>query len=306
MHPILIEIGGTPIVHTFGALVLAGVLLGLWWVKRDASRLGLDPEDCVSLAVEVFIAGLIGSRIFFVVHNWEAMYADAAWYAPFNLRSGGLVWYGGLLAATPVAIWRAKSYGFPIPKLCDLLAPATVLGLAIGRIGCLMAGDDHGKIWHEETWFTLTFTDPNALMEDEYKGKPLLPSQPLMTLGCLIIFGILASLRRKLASKPGALTALLFVIYPIHRFFVEMTRGDKVRKTWPEDVPIVGGLSTSQGISVPLVLIAIGVFVYFVLRNPAGEASEGAASEAEAAKASATSEPQTSEPAPEAAGDAGP
>ncbi len=306
MHPILIEIGGTPIIHTFGVLVLAGVLLGLWWIRRDAPRLGLDPEECVSLAVEVFLAGLVGSRIFFVLHNWDGMYADAPWWAPLNLRSGGLVWYGGLLAATPVAIWRAKAYGMPIAKLCDLLAPAVILGLAIGRIGCLMAGDDHGKIWHEETWFTLTFNDPNALMAEDHKGKPLLPSQPLMFLGCMIIFGILAGLRRKLASRPGAIATLLFVLYPIHRYLVELTRGDSVRGHLPDSIPLIGGLSTSQAISVPLELAAIGLFLFLVLRPPAEPAAgeegkapadpKAGAKAEEKADASSGSSPAAAEP----------
>lgn len=305
MFPVLIEIGGHKILYTFGVLVLAGVLVGLHFIKKDASRVGLDPDDTISLATEVFIAGLIGSRIFFVVMNWEQMYAHASWFAVFNLREGGLVWYGGLLAAVPVAIWRSWAYGFPIAKVCDLFAAPVMLGLSIGRIGCLMAGDDHGKIWDHATWFTLTFTNPNALMDPNYLNKPLLPSQPLMSMGAFLIFCTLWSLRKRLYLQRGAISALLFVLYPIHRFLVELTRGDKIRGYLPEDIPIVGGMATSQALSVPLVLCGVGLFIYFAfIRAPADPDPVKAAGADAPAPADAEAPPPADAEAPAPTGDA--
>lgn len=279
MHPILIG----PI-HTFGVMVLLGVLAGLWWVRREAPRLKLDPEEVASLAVEVFLAGLIGSRLQFVLHNWD-LYAERGWWRVLAIWEGGLVWYGGFIAATVVAIWRMRHYRFPILRTCDLLAPATMIGLGIGRIGCLMAGDDHGRMilledqaqqvlatkgpgWWELhnpvvmdhiPWYALTFTDENALVGPGYLGVPLLPSQPLMTIKCLTIAGLLIALRRPLMRAPGALAAMLFVLYPIGRFLIEFTRGDLVRGVYS-----IGGvtLSTSQLISLlvlPPALLAFGV-----------------------------------------------
>lgn len=290
MYPVLIG----PL-HTFGVMVLLGVLAGLWWVRRDAPRLGFDGqavEDVISLAVEVFLAGLIGSRLQFVIHNWEHYSGENLWRV-LAIWQGGLVWYGGLLAALPVAVWRIKHYGFPILRTCDLLAPCTMLGLAIGRIGCLMAGDDHGRIIIESSrlqeflatkppgwmalhdpvvmdhipWYALTFTDERALVGEGYLGLPLLPSQPLMTIGCLAVFGILVALRRPLMKAPGAVAALLFVLYPIHRFLVEFTRGDLVRGHLPADVPVIGGYSVSQAMSLLIVPFGLAATVFFYVRG---------------------------------------
>jgi phosphatidylglycerol:prolipoprotein diacylglycerol transferase len=261
LYPILIEIFGFPI-HTFGVAVLLAAIASLSWVKYDAPRVGIDPEDMVSLGIEVFVAGLIGSRILFVWHNWDGMYVDLPWYQMFNPRTGGLIWYGGLLAATPTGFLRAKAWNVPMRQACDVMAGGIMIGLAIGRIGCLLAGDDHGSVAPEETWYTLTFTDPNALMDDAYRNKPLLPAQPLMMLGAFTLFVVLTSLRKKLAHVPSGLSSLLFVLYPIHRFLVEFVRGDPVRGHVPEDVFLFGGLSTSQAISVPLVCGALGIFVF--------------------------------------------
>lgn len=289
MYPVLIG----PL-HTFGVMVLLGVLAGLWWIRYDAPRHRLDSEDAASLAVEVFLAGLIGSRLQFVIHNWEA-YAESGWWNVFAIWKGGLVWYGGFIAAVPVAIWRMRHYGFPVLRTCDLLAPSTMLGLAIGRIGCLMAGDDHGRIiilqkdlqtflatkppgWLEQhnpyivdadkiPWYALTFTDDRALVGQGYSDLPLLPSQPLMTIGCLVVFGILVAARKPLMKAAGSLSGLLFVLYPIERYLVEMSRGDQVRGYIPDSVPLINGMSVSQGISAVMLPFAIVAFVLLYTRG---------------------------------------
>jgi phosphatidylglycerol---prolipoprotein diacylglyceryl transferase len=296
VHPILFG----PI-HTFGVMVLLGVLLGLAWVRYDAPRLRLDPEDATSLAVEVFLAGLIGSRLQFVLHNWES-YQRAGLHHIFYIWEGGLVWYGGFLAGLPVAVWRMRKYGFPVLRTMDLLAPCVIIGLGIGRIGCLMAGDDHGRMlvmesnyqnfvaalpaklaaegshmtaaeWmarnepivvDEIPWYAIRFDDPRALVGDGYRGEYLLPTQPMMTIKCFLIAGILIALRKRLVKSPGALAALLFALYPIGRFIVEIYRGDLVRGVYD-----VGGvtLSMSQIISIFVFPPAVVAFVVLYVRG---------------------------------------
>ena len=168
MHPDFIWLPGmdTPLVHTFGAMTLVGVLFALWYARRDGPRVGIDGDDAVSLGIEVFLAGLIGSRILFVYQNWGS-FADGGLFDMINFRNGGLIWYGGLLSATPMAVLRARSYGLKISRVCDLFAVPVMIGLAVGRIGCLMAGDDHGRIV-EEAWYTLTLPAP---VDNQFGGQ---------------------------------------------------------------------------------------------------------------------------------------
>lgn len=267
MFPILFEWPFT--LHTFGVMVLLGAIAALQWVKRECIRLGLDHEQVGSLAVEVFLAGLVGSRVLFVLINWDS-YMEMPWYQPLNLRQGGLVWYGGPIAAIPVALWRMKVYKVQKLVISDIFAISMVLGHAIGRIGCLMAGDDYGKPWHEGMWWpewaTVTFTHEKALLPDELKGVALLPSQPLMSLGKFTIFGVLLAVRTRLLPHPGALAALYFLLYSIERSLIELTRGDdKARVMW--ETPI-GTLATSQLISLAAFPLALGLFVYFWRLRP--------------------------------------
>ena len=253
MYPRLYEHGDF-ILHTFGLIVAIAGIVAIVFVRREARRRGLDGEAAADVALITLFVGFAGSRILYVRLDLKFVLAH-----PFEIIAiwhGGLVWYGGLLAAAPAAIWLARRRNLPPLVMADVLAPAVMLGLAIGRIGCLMAGDDFGKVADRPHWWTLTFTDPHALMPREFLGKPLYPSQPLMGLGAFTIFLILLALRSRVKT-PGNLALVMGALYAVHRFFIEMTRGDAIR-----GFVIPGVLSTSQFVSVVVFPIAVGLLIW--------------------------------------------
>jgi phosphatidylglycerol:prolipoprotein diacylglycerol transferase len=286
-----------PAIHTFGPLVALGSFMAIVYIRREGARRGFDPEVLTGLAVEVLLVGVAGSRVLFIAITQEAfphIWPPGTPYWQYLLNSyviqylalwnGGLVWYGGLLPAAIWALWRGKKLGLPWRTIGDIFAPSVMLGLAIGRVGCLMAGDDHGKAVPDglEHWWTVTFHDEGALLSDKrLLHKPLYPTQPMMTIGDLIIFGVCHAFRKRLANRPGAVMYLMLTLYPILRFIIELYRGDTVRKFvywWAEDpvthVP-TEGISTSMAISIPLWIMMIGLFTWVLLRPPRGVESPG-------------------------------
>ncbi len=295
-----------PKIHTFGPLVALGSFLSILYIRREGARRNFDPEVLTGLAVEVLLVGVAGSRVLFILITKESFRHDPAQSPLYNwviqyiaLWNGGLVWYGGLLPAALFALWRAKNLGLPWRTVADIFAPATMLGLGVGRIGCLMAGDDHGKLVPDGPhWWTLTFPvnkgvhqdgEPFTLVAKELQGKPLWPSQPIMMFGDFIIVAICHSLQERWRKRPLAVMFLMMTLYPILRFFVEMIRGDIVRKfliaftTRQELDPATGkvvevatsGLSTSQAISIPLCLFSLVCLVYVLKRPPRGVEQPG-------------------------------
>jgi phosphatidylglycerol:prolipoprotein diacylglycerol transferase len=91
------------------------------------------------------ICGLAGARLFFVIQNRDYFFSSSQSFsetigALLDMTQGGLVVYGsmiGALLAAAFVIWKWK---MPIWKTADLIAPGMALGLAIGRIGCLLNG----------------------------------------------------------------------------------------------------------------------------------------------------------------------
>lgn len=282
-----------PKIHTFGPLVALGSFLSIVYIRHEGARRGFDPEILTGLAVEVLLVGVAGSRVLFILITQEAFPHRPEngflynWFIQYiALWNGGLVWYGGLLPAAVFALWRGKVLGLPWRTVGDIFAPAVMLGLGIGRIGCLMAGDDHGKLVESGAhWWTLTFPiNKDTLVSEELQGKPLWPSQPMMMLGDLIIFAICHSRQRKWQDRPVAVTLLMMTLYPILRFFIEMIRGDVIRKFLipfdykdvfdPRNGAVervaVDGLSTSQAISIPLCLFCLGALIYVLRKPPRG------------------------------------
>lgn len=268
MFPVILQIG-TVSIHSFGVFVALGFAAGIWWSVREGGRIGLPRERVLDLTFWLLVSGVIGARLLFVAINWQDFFVHTAAQieehgnATGILRGlleaaavwkGGIVWYGGLLAAFAVGVWYMRRTNLPVWKTSDAVAPGVMLGLAFGRIGCLAAGDDYGKVvesaWEtvrtggNAPWWTLTFTDPQSLVPQEMLGMPLYPAQILMSLNALLIFAVLVWLRR-VKTFEGQVTWSMMLLYSVGRFFVEYSRGDAGR-----GFVVDPWLSTSQFISV--------------------------------------------------------
>src|SRR6185503_8276668 len=69
--------------------------------------------------------------------------------------------YGGFIGALiSSALFFRRHPQLPFWRTADLCGPAIALGQAIGRIGCLMAGDDYGRPTHLP--WAVRFTPPDA------------------------------------------------------------------------------------------------------------------------------------------------
>lgn len=280
MLPILLTIGDFEL-HAFGVLVALGFVAGIAWCLYEAGRLGVSRERMLDLSFWLLIAGVLGARLLFVAVNAKAY---AAYFgertAELGLAggilhtliesvavwNGGIVWYGGLFGAFAAGAAYLRRHGMPVWATADLVAPGVMLGLAIGRLGCLAAGDDYGKIavhsWDlvkdglPPEWWTLTFTDPRSLVPEELLGKPLYPTQIMMALNALGIFAVLLVMRR-FKRFHGQIVCTMLMLYSITRSVIEVYRGDPGRGFWFNDT-----YSTSQVIGAVLFFVSIAMIIY--------------------------------------------
>jgi phosphatidylglycerol:prolipoprotein diacylglycerol transferase len=242
MFPVLVRIG--PItVHTYGFLIALAFLLGLWLALRQAGREGLSRDKITDIGFYALFAGIIGSRIFFIGTEWEHFSAHPL--DMIKIWEGGLVFYGGVIFAAPVAAWYARKQGLLLWQTADIWAPSIAVGHAIGRLGCFCAGCCYG-LPTDLPW-GITFNHSETLA---VRGVPLHPTQLYESAAEFLNFAVLLVIRRRKTFQ-GQLFWMYVLNYAVIRAVIELFRGDSERGF------ILPGVSVSQGISALMFITAL-------------------------------------------------
>ncbi len=251
MHPILIRLGPLTI-HTYGFLIALGFLVGLGLAMHQAKKEGIPTDRITDLGFYILLAAIVGSRLLFIFINAGHYIKNPL--DVFKIWEGGLVFYGGVILAVPIAIWYVKRAGLGIWSTADIFAPSIAIGHAFGRIGCYAAGCCYGKTAEALPWGVI-FTDPECLAP---LNTALHPVQLYEAGGEFINFIFLVAIRRHKTFN-GQIFIAYLLIYSVIRFIVEFFRGDTGRGF------LVSQISVSQGISILMFVAAAAGFM--VLRR---------------------------------------
>lgn len=252
MHPILfeipkIEIGSWAIgpipIRLYGLMIGVGFLVSIWLASRRARKEGIEPDRILDMGVYLLVAAIVGSRVLYVLTNLNEFASNP--FEAFAIWKGGLVFFGGLLAAVPVGMWYVRKHKLPFWKTGDIMAPFIALGHAFGRLGCFFAGCCYGLPCSGP--LCITFTDPHSLAP---RGVPLYPTQLMESGGEFVNFIVLLLLYRR-RKFDGQIFWLYPILYSVLRFTVEFYRGDIARGLY-----FGGAVSTSQIIAVGTVAVS--------------------------------------------------
>ena len=261
--------------------------LAAWRARREK----LDPELFYDMAVWVYLGGLVGARLFYVIQYWGdrvRTIGDA-----FRVWEGGIVLYGSIIGGTLAFFLYRLARPFPIRPFLDVIAPALALGIALGRLGCFLNGCCYGDRcdlpwavsfpkgsppWLQQVhdgqivkpngsppWVDYYDRLRHRTVQASEWSQPLHPTQLYSAIDGLVLLGLLSAyfpLRR----RDGEVMALLMLTYPITRFLIEYLRND--------EGAVLAGLTISQTISVLLFLGAVAFWSY-LSRLPATRYAEG-------------------------------
>lgn len=261
MHPRLLV---TPYftLYTFGVLLAAAYLAAMQYVVRTARRDGLNADRITSLCLSCIVGAIIGAKTLMAVRSWAEYLADPSQLWSRSFLEGAGDFYGGFLGALAAsAIYFLRHRELSFWQVADLCAPAIALGQAIGRIGCLMAGDDYGRPTNLP--WGVTFTDPDAAkIGGAPLGVSLHPVQLYESLFCLGLFLFLAWLRRHKQFNGETIIAYT-LLYAIGRFLLEYLRGDADR-----GFVFDGAFSTSQFIAILFGITSAVILVIRLAKEP--------------------------------------
>jgi phosphatidylglycerol:prolipoprotein diacylglycerol transferase len=231
--------------QTFGICFALGFLTAGALIARRLEEIGKPRDWAYEMAFAALVGGIVGSRLDYVLQNWDSAADDLAG----SLFGGtGLVWLGGVVGGAIAVILWARWRGFLEPRMFDMAAPALALGYAIGRVGCQLSGDgDYGKA--TDMFWGMAYPEGTVRTLQEVHPTPVFE-----TLAMGLVALVLWQLRDRV--RPGALFAIYLVLAGVERLLIEFIRRN-------EDVLV--GLTEAQLIS--LAMVAGGLYWLGRLRS---------------------------------------
>jgi len=257
-------------INSYGTMMAIGFLIGVYLASRRGKREGIEPSAIGDIGMLAIISGIAGARAFYVVQNWSKEFARNP-LEIIRIDHGGLVFYGGFIAATVAVSIYLKRKRLPALKLLDIVTPSLAIGLAFTRIGCFLNGCCWGKLCSPN--FPLGVTFPKrvvvqfgreqivgsyAFMQQYANGLvdasasrslPVHPTQLYSSATAFVLFLVVTYLYR-FKKRDGEVLVFFAGLYSVARFILEFWRGDNPR--------LADGLTIAQNMS-------IGVFVLCVL-----------------------------------------
>jgi phosphatidylglycerol:prolipoprotein diacylglycerol transferase len=265
------ELIAQPHVASFSAFLLLAFVAGYLLARFNAIKSGIPPRHIDNQALLMIALSLVGARLF----SWIFYFpAGSSFWAAMTAVGGGLVFYGGMVFAAAAALVYSLVARLSLRQVADLWAPPVALGLAIGRVGCFMAGCCWGDLCASsekaDGLTTLVRSQLYTIPTLSRAGFPLavrfppetgayeqqqalglippnasvsLPVHPAQLYEAAAVLALAFFLQRAFSrrERAGAVFGGLVLGYGIIRFLVEFVRAD--------NPPIYWGFTLSQVIS---------------------------------------------------------
>ena len=234
-------------IKLYGILIASAMLIGVFLAQYLAKKRGLNPDDIIILALMIIPLSIFGARLYYCIFS-DTNYTFATFW---QIRNGGLAIYGGIIGGIVAIVLFAiiKNNYKLIIKLFDVIAPALILGQAIGRWGNFFNQEAYGNLVTNPKWQWFPFAVKiEALAGYEWHLATFFYESIWNLIGFVLL--LIAFNKFK---KTGSVTGLYLLYYGLGRMWIEGLRTDSLY--W-------GPLRVSQWLSVILVVIGVTILVY--------------------------------------------
>jgi phosphatidylglycerol:prolipoprotein diacylglycerol transferase len=268
----------------YGMVIGFGMLCGWLIAEWMAKRTGQKAEFYLDFALVAIVASVIGARVYYVVFALDEFTDNPL--SVFNLRTGGLAIYGGIIAAVLTAIIYARVKKYPFWLLADTGCIGLITGQMIGRWGNFFNREAFGKYYDGLFAMQLNIKDVSGVysnttslsrLEQIYQGKEVALARILeikdkvVTIGeetyiqvhptflyesiwnlCLLIILILYTKHKRF---DGEIMLLYLLGYGIGRAWMEGLRTDQLF-LWGTPFAV------SQLLSALIVVVSLALLIY--------------------------------------------
>lgn len=246
MYPTLFRIGDFE-VTSFGALVAIGALVGLWIFRRELRFSGF-PDNASDAGLAGIFGGMLGAKLL-----WVSEHLDEGGFFELLLSRGGMSWFGGFAGGLLAGILLIRMRRLPLVPVLAAATPALAIGHAIGRVGCLLVGDDYGT----PTDLPWGVAFPQGLPPTDVPVHPTMMYEAIL----LVPLAWLLIRMRRRKAPPSVVLGFYLAAAGAIRFAIEFLRINE---------RVAGPLSVAH--IAALVAVAVGGAL-LLMRAPAGARS---------------------------------
>lgn len=249
MHQYLFFVGDFPI-RAYGLILSLSIILATGVAYFLAKQDGRWHNHIVDIGIYSGIAGIVGARL------WDVFFFDWAYYSHhlseiFYVWQGGMAIQGGIVFGVGAGTIYARRHKIDILALADIVAPAIILGQAIGRCANLLNGDAFGAPTGGN--FGIIYPE-TTLAYHTYGAQPLWPAEVWEGQIDFVIFALLLIFRAFPHAK-GQAFSLYIMLYSLARFGLEFLRGDYA-------TPVFLSFTSAQTTSLVAFILALIFFIY--------------------------------------------
>lgn len=197
-----------------------GFFLMIYYFKKEF----FSDRQIESLFINLVLIGIIGSRLGYVLVNYE--YFKSKPLDILALYLGGFTLLGGLILCALYILYYAFSKKINVLKISDALVPSTLMIMIWGRFGNFFNYESYGPKT-DVAW--KMFVPEGAVSNNRYKvseGLNFYHPAFLYEIILNILLIVILTYIYPFIKKPGLITSLFLISYGIGRFIIEKYRLD--------------------------------------------------------------------------------
>jgi len=243
-------------VHWYGLSYLFGFICVFLWMNRPAGRrrLGLTSDGIQDFLVYALVGVLLGGRIGFVIADVITKHNLAAYLAhPIDfiaVWNGGMAFHGALIGVVlAILVFLRKHPGLTFGTLADEVVVLLPIPIALTRIVNFINDELPGKLCVPD--------HPYCILFPQYPDGYRYPSQIFEGILDIIVLPIVLLVYRR-HPAPGVVAWTWFTLYGVGRTIAEI---------WRDPGFMFLGLTNGQLLTVPQIVIGIGLLVYALRRG---------------------------------------
>jgi phosphatidylglycerol---prolipoprotein diacylglyceryl transferase len=252
INPVALQVGAFE-VRWYSLAIMAAVIAAIVMAVYRGKKRGIEPTDIYTLAPWVLVGGIFGARLFHVIDAWE--YYSQHPSQIIMISQGGLAIWGGLaggVLAVAIYTWKRR---IPFGIMFDTLVSGLLLAQVIGRFGCIVNGDAHGRPTNLPWGFI--YTNPGAMIPSDLLGVPTHPYPVYEMLLNVVALALILRFQSRF-KKPGLIFLGYLSYYSLVRFFLTFVREEKV---------IFLGLQQAQLVSIAGIIITMLLLILLVRKS---------------------------------------